>query len=84
MLATNVKTLRNWEQGRSEPNAQAKVLLKLVVDADPNLLHSLVGITAGVPAVKAKPKPTAKKKSAPKKAAAARKKAPTKHRAAVA
>ena len=81
MLATNVKTLRNWEQGRSEPNAQAKVLLKLV-DADPNLLHSLVGITAGVPAVKAKPRPTAKKKSAPKKAAAARKKAPTKHRAA--
>ncbi|MFT5484431.1 MAG: putative transcriptional regulator, partial [Halieaceae bacterium] len=30
LLATNVSTLRNWEQGRSEPNAQAKVLLKMV------------------------------------------------------
>jgi len=83
MLATNVKTLRNWEQGRSEPNAQAKVLLKLV-DADPNLLHSLVSITTGVPAVKTKSKAAAKKKGTPKKTAVARKKAPAKHRAAVA
>jgi putative transcriptional regulator len=25
MLSTRVRTLRNWEQGRSEPNAQAKL-----------------------------------------------------------
>lgn len=36
-LRTEVKTLKNWEQGRSTPNAQASILLKLV-EARPDLL----------------------------------------------
>ena len=73
MLATKVSTLRNWEQGRSEPNAQAKVLLKLV-DADPDVLVALARVTTGTAAVKAKTKPKvkARSKAATKKAAAGR------------
>lgn len=44
MLATNVATLKNWEQGRSEPNAQAKLLLKMVED-DASLLERMVELT---------------------------------------
>ncbi|MBU3678221.1 MAG: transcriptional regulator [Candidatus Kapabacteria bacterium] len=29
-MRTNVRTLENWEQGRSRPNAQAAVLIRLV------------------------------------------------------
>ena len=37
---TEVKTLENWEQGRSKPNAQAAILLKLV-DRHPELLDEI-------------------------------------------
>lgn len=30
ILRTNKRTLENWEQGRSKPNAQAAVLIKMV------------------------------------------------------
>ena len=30
-LRTNKRTLENWEQGRAKPNAQAAVLIKMVV-----------------------------------------------------
>lgn len=53
MLCTNVSTLRNWEQARSEPNAQAKVLLKLV-DSEPGVLQALSTIALGTEAVKAR------------------------------
>ena len=73
MLATKVSTLRNWEQGRSEPNAQAKVLLKLV-DSNPDVLVALARVTTGTAAVKPKTKPEVKPggKAATKKAAAGR------------
>lgn len=69
MLSTKVSTLRNWEQGRSEPNAQAKVLLKLV-DTSPDVLAVLVRVTSGTTAVKVKTKP--RSKAAAKKKVAAR------------
>lgn len=37
---TEVKTIANWEQGRSKPNAQAAILLKLV-DRHPELLDEI-------------------------------------------
>lgn len=37
---TEVKTIANWEQGRSKPNAQAAILLKLV-DRHPDLLDEI-------------------------------------------
>ena len=46
LLSTNVNTLRNWEQGRSGPNAQAKVLLKLVETA-PDVLVVLARVANG-------------------------------------
>lgn len=55
MLSTNVSTLRNWEQGRSEPNAQAKVLLKLV-DTSPEVLAVLARFTTGTVTGKTKEK----------------------------
>lgn len=30
-LRTNVRTLENWEQGRAKPNAQAVLLINLVI-----------------------------------------------------
>jgi putative transcriptional regulator len=39
-LRTEVKTIANWEQGRSQPNAQASILLKLV-DKHPELLNEI-------------------------------------------
>jgi putative transcriptional regulator len=69
MLSTKVSTLRNWEQGRSEPNAQAKVLLKLV-DTSPDVLAVLARVTSGTTAVKVKTKP--RSKTAAKKKVAAR------------
>ena len=55
MLCTNVSTLRNWEQGRSEPNAQAKVLLKMVETA-PDVLAVLARVANGTVTEKAKAK----------------------------
>lgn len=49
MLATRVGTLRNWEQGRSEPNTQAKVLL-ILVDTNPDVLVALARVTTGTAA----------------------------------
>lgn len=37
------KTIANWEQGRSKPNAQAAILLKLV-DRHPELLDEIATI----------------------------------------
>jgi len=59
MLSTKVSTLRNWEQGRSAPNAQAKVLLKLV-DSVPDVLVVLARVTNGTVAVKARTKSRSK------------------------
>lgn len=39
-LRTEVKTIANWEQGRSSPNAQAAILLKLV-ERHPELLDEI-------------------------------------------
>ncbi len=85
MLSTKVSTLRNWEQGRSEPNAQAKVLLKLV-DTAPDVLVALARVTNGAAAVKAKTKPRSKAAAAARKKVAARmvKKKVAARRAAVA
>jgi len=85
MLSTKVSTLRNWEQGRSEPNAQAKVLLKLV-DTAPDVLVALARVTNGAAAVKAKRKPRSKAAAAARKEVAARmvKKKVAARRAAVA
>jgi len=69
ILATNVSTLRNWEQGRSDPNAQAKLLLKMV-ENDGEILRQMAELTTGRAEVKAKH--TARKKTAPKKKAPVR------------
>ncbi|WP_426178085.1 helix-turn-helix domain-containing protein [Massilia sp. TWR1-2-2] len=37
---TEAKTIANWEQGRSKPNAQAAILLRLV-DLHPELLDEI-------------------------------------------
>tara|TARA_R110002110_G_scaffold111137_2_gene276800 strand:- start:977 stop:1138 length:162 start_codon:yes stop_codon:yes gene_type:complete len=41
LLRTNVSTLRNWEQDRAKPNAQAALLLKLVESAPEEILGRL-------------------------------------------
>ena len=46
ILGTNVKTYQNWEQGRSEPNEQAKILLEMV-DRNSAFLEELVVVTTG-------------------------------------
>ena len=46
VLGVNVSTYQNWEQGRSEPNAQAKLLLEMV-DKNPAFLQELTTITTG-------------------------------------
>jgi putative transcriptional regulator len=38
-LHTSVRTLENWEQGRSAPNGQAITLLKLVQSHPETLSH---------------------------------------------
>ena len=83
MLSTKVSTLRNWEQGRSEPNAQAKVLLKLV-DTSPEVLAVLARVTSGTTAVKVKTKPRSKAAAKKKVAARAVKKKVAARRSAVA
>lgn len=42
-LRTEVKTLKNWEQGRSRPNAQAAILLKLV-ERHPELIREIAAM----------------------------------------
>lgn len=39
-LRTNARTVEGWEQGRSKPNAQAAILLKLV-ERHPELLAEI-------------------------------------------
>jgi putative transcriptional regulator len=46
VLGVNVSTYQNWEQGRSEPNAQAKLLLEMV-NKSPAFLQELTTITTG-------------------------------------
>ena len=46
VLGVNVSTYQNWEQSRSEPNAQAKLLLEMV-DKSPAFLQELTTITTG-------------------------------------
>ena len=83
MLSTKVSTLRNWEQGRSEPNAQAKVLLKLV-DTAPDVLAALARVTTGTAAVKANTKPRSKAAAKKRVAASVAKKKGAARRSAVA
>lgn len=40
---TEAKTIANWEQGRSKPNAQAAILLRLV-DRHPELLDEIASL----------------------------------------
>ncbi|MGV3653330.1 MAG: helix-turn-helix domain-containing protein [Noviherbaspirillum sp.] len=42
-LRTEVKTIANWEQGRSRPNAQAAILLRLV-ERHPELLDEIAAL----------------------------------------
>lgn len=46
VLGVNISTYQNWEQGRSEPNAQAKLLLEMV-GKSPAFLQELTTITTG-------------------------------------
>ncbi len=46
VLGTNLRTYQNWEQGRSEPNEQAKLLLAMV-DKDAKFLEALTSVTVG-------------------------------------
>ncbi len=39
-LRTSVRTYQNWEQGKTKPNAQAILLLKMV-ERDPNLFNQI-------------------------------------------
>ena len=43
LLHINTRTLENWEQGRTKPNEQAAVLIKLVA-ARPELIEDLQAI----------------------------------------
>jgi len=72
VLGVNVSTYQNWEQGRSEPNAQAKLLLEMV-DKSPAFLQELTTITTG----SAETKPATR-------VAAAKTKAPVRRKLAVA
>ena len=64
VLGVNVSTYQNWEQGRSEPNAQAKLLLEMV-DKSPAFLQELTTITTGRAMVVMGKKTTAAKAKAP-------------------
>ena len=45
-LRVPVKTIRNWEQGRSKPDPAAQSLLALVAD-DPERVFEVLGATEG-------------------------------------
>ena len=89
VLGVNVSTYQNWEQGRSEPNAQAKLLLEMV-DKNPAFLQELTTITTGRSMVLMGKKAVAVKKRSSaetkrtKRATAAKAKAPLRRKAAVA
>lgn len=42
-MRTEVKTIENWEQGRSKPNTQAAILLKLV-EKHPEILDEIAAL----------------------------------------
>ncbi|GAB3433884.1 transcriptional regulator [Massilia solisilvae] len=42
-LRTEPRTIKNWEQGISKPNAQAAILLSLI-DRDPKLLDEIAAL----------------------------------------
>lgn len=48
VLGASVKTYQKWEQGQSEPNEQAKLLLEMV-DRDEKFLETLASMTVGKP-----------------------------------
>ena len=80
VLGANVKTYQKWEQGLSEPNEQAKLLLEMV-DQDEKFLETLASMTVGRPTiVRAKPK-AARNKKPTKVRSATKKKAATKGKA---
>ena len=81
VLGVNVSTYQNWEQGRSEPNAQAKLLLEMV-DKSPAFLQELTTITTGR-AMEIKENDRAKTKPATR-VAAAKTKAPVRRKPAAA
>lgn len=89
VLGVNVSTYQNWEQGRSEPNAQAKLLLEMV-DKNPAFLHELTTITTGKSMVLMEKKAAAAKKRRSEKTKRATKvnagksKSPSRRKAAVA
>ncbi len=79
LLRTNVSTLRNWEQDRATPNAQAALLLKLVESAPEEILGKLSALeetkrqtTSGNAQVegRARHRASAKRKAAGKRAVA--------------
>ena len=74
LLRTNVSTLRNWEQDRARPNAQAALLLKLVESAPEDILGKLsaLGATKHRTASKAAPAKRPAQREAPAKKAAKR------------
>lgn len=74
LLRTNVSTLRNWEQDRARPNAQAALLLKLVESAPEDILGKLsaLGVTKPRTASKAAPVKRRAHREAPAKKAASK------------
>ncbi len=72
LLRTNVSTLRNWEQDRAKPNAQAALLLKLVESAPKDMLGKLSALGKKKPrtASKAAPAKCRVRRDAPAKKAA--------------
>ena len=89
VLGVNVSTYQNWEQGRSEPNAQAKLLLEMV-DKSPDFLQELTTITTGSAIVLKDKKALVIKEKGPAKTkpatrvAAAKAKAPVRRKSVVA
>jgi len=43
MIGVNVATLRNWEQGRREPDGPARALLRVAAAAPDTVAHALSG-----------------------------------------
>jgi putative transcriptional regulator len=48
LMGISVATLRNWEQGRRQPEGSAQVLLR-VVARHPSAVLDVVGLSAGAP-----------------------------------
>ena len=72
LLRTNVSTLRNWEQDRARPNAQAALLLKLVESAPEDILGKLSALGEKKPRTASKAAPVKRRaqRDAPAKKAA--------------